>query len=89
VNIADGSPTSQGNDLQSAASEWQSAPSSSAVSADATQLSSDANTFFNDTSGGLAPGWNADYKPVEHDIANLAHLCGLTYHTQNWYLNHH
>jgi hypothetical protein len=89
VNIADGSPTSQGNDLQNAASQWQGAPSATPVGAAAGQLASDANTFFSDTSGGLAPGWTADYNPVEHDIANLAHLCGLTYHTQNWYLNHH
>jgi len=89
VNITDGSPTSQGNDLQNAASQWQGAPLSTTVSADAAQLSSDANTFFSDTSGGLAPGWNASYNPVMHDIATLAHLCGLTYHTMNWYMNHH
>jgi hypothetical protein len=88
VSIVDGSPTSQGSDLQNAASEWQDAPSTTTVSADAAQLSTDANTFFDDTSGGLEPGWNADYKSIEHDIADLAHLCGLTYHTQNWYVNH-
>jgi hypothetical protein len=89
VNIPDGSPTSQGNDLQNAASQWQGASASTTVSADAAQLATDAGNFSNATSGGLAPGWTAPYKAVAHDISALAHLCGLKYHNDSYYIYGH
>jgi hypothetical protein len=86
INISDGSLTSQGNDLQNAATAWQNAPGGP-IAYTASQLSTDATNFFASESGGLAPGWPAGYRAIQYDIAQLAANCGIKYHDDSYYLN--
>jgi hypothetical protein len=75
VDLTDGTPTSQGNDLQAAASEVGSYAGTQ-LSADGSQFATDAGAFMSDESGGLMPGWPAPYDQVSKDIHALATDCG-------------
>jgi len=80
VNLTDGSPTSQGNDLQALTSDAgfpAGATPPDQVTADFVALSNDASTFFSDQSGGLLPGWTAEYNAIKHDIYAVATDCGV------------
>lgn len=75
VDLTDGTPTSQGNDLQAAASAL-GGYAGTQLSADGSQFATDAGAFMSDESGGLMPGWPAPYDQVSKDIHALATDCG-------------
>jgi len=80
VGLTDGSLTSQGQDLQNAASDFGPYSSgSSPLATDASQFATDAQTFMTDQGSGLLPGWVGEYRAIQHDIHNLAADCGLRY----------
>jgi hypothetical protein len=71
--------TSQGQDLQNAVTDFAPYTSGSQLASDAATFSGDATTFLTDQSSGLYPGWVSEYRPIEHDIHNLAVDCGMKY----------
>jgi hypothetical protein len=80
VDVVEGTPTSQGQDLQSASNDFGAFSSSTTQLAfDAATFSTDASTFLSDQSGGLLPGWVSEYRAIQHDIEALADDCGLSY----------
>lgn len=78
VGVADGSLTSQGQDLQDAVNQWAGAGGNQ-FSQDAVTLSSDAQRFLTDQGQGLYPGWTGEYHTIKQDIAMLAADCNIPY----------
>ena len=86
VNVVDGTPTSEGDDLQAAVTDFTPyATGSSQLASDAAAFDSDASQFLSDQSGGLMPGWPAEAGQVEQDIHNLAADCGIKMHVPKSY----
>ena len=78
VEVASGSQTSQGNDLAAAAQSLGNY-SHTQLAADASQFTTEVQTFLSDQSSGLMPGWTTEYRQVAADIHRLADDCGLSF----------
>jgi hypothetical protein len=76
VGLVDGTPTSQGSDLQAAVSATNGVSVSDQLSQQAQQFNTDATTFLSDQSGGLVPGWTTEYNALKADIYAMARTCG-------------
>jgi hypothetical protein len=83
VNLVDGTPTNQGNDLTTLASDLGTGLTASAPSRpyylthDAITFENDWNTFQTDQGSGLAPGWTSEYNAIKWDIRQLVIDCGV------------